>query len=446
MGSVRGRPFCIPTNKTIAQICQLEARPNGSLHGCLLTGLGANTRVCFSPIRFNRPLCTTVEVSESRSVSSGSTSVADSTLVPLTTANVCRTSTTVPNVSTTSNEAQSIASTRQHPVSWVEAVGQHYKTTDLSAETRNVLLAAWRQNTSSAYASAWSKWVCWCGQRKIDPLSAPIEVVLDFLTGQYKEGRAYRSINVYRSALSSVLPSVNSCKIGSHPLVSQLLKGIFNLRPPQPKYSHTWKVSRILEYIKSLGPNENLSLKVLSLKLVTLLGLTAPDRSSDLAKRDLRFRTFHPEGVSFSLSGLSKTSRPGDLAKTSFHAAFKEDKDLCPVECLKCYELRTREFRSFTNGVNKLFLSYILPHKPVSSATLARWIKSLLQLAGVDTTIFSAHSLRGAATTEALNQGVSVTDILGMADWSQESTFTRFYYKPLFNAAPGRAVLSAGHS
>ena len=105
--------------------------------------------------------------------------------------------------------------------------------------------------------------------------------------------------------------------------------------------------------IKSLGPNENVSFKVLSLMLVTLLGLTAPDRSSNLAKRDLRFRTFHPEGVSFSLSGISKTSSPGDLVKTSFHAAFKEDKDLCPVECLKCYELRTKEFRSFTNGVNK---------------------------------------------------------------------------------------------
>ena len=159
VGLVRGRPFCIPTNKTMVQICQLEVGPNGSLHGCLLTGLGANTRVFFSPICFNRPLRTTVEVSESRSVRSGSTSVADSTLVPLTTAIVSRTSTTVPNVSTTANEGQSIASTRQHPFSWVEAVGQHYKTTDLSSETRNVLLAAWRQNTRSAYASAWRKWV-----------------------------------------------------------------------------------------------------------------------------------------------------------------------------------------------------------------------------------------------------------------------------------------------
>lgn len=114
--------------------------------------------------------------------------------------------------------------------------------------------------------------------------------------------------------------------------------------------------------------NENLSLKVLYFKLVTHLGLTAPDRSSDLAKRDLRFRTFHPEGVSFSLSGLSQTSRQGDSAKTSFHAVFQDGKDLCPIECLNCYELRTREFRSFTNCVNKLFLSYILPYKPVSSA------------------------------------------------------------------------------
>ena len=77
------------------------------------------------------------------------------------------------------------------------------------------------------------------------------------------------------------------------------------------------------------------------------------------------------------------------------------DRDLCPVECLKCYELRTREFRSVTNVLSKLFLSYILPHKSVSSSTSARWIKSLMQLAGVDTTIPSAHSVRGAATTEA---------------------------------------------
>ncbi|CAB4035917.1 Poly P3, partial [Paramuricea clavata] len=259
---------------------------------------------------------------------------------------------------------RTVAPPKQSPISWVEAVGKSHETANVSEETRNVLLAAWRQNTSSAYASAWSKWVSWCDQRKINPLSTSIESILEFLTGQYKEGKAYRSINVYRSALSAVLPLIDSWKVGSHPLVSQLLRGIFNLRPPQPKYSHTWKVSQLLGYIKPLGPNENLSLKNLSFKLVTLLGLTAPDRSSDLAKRDLRWRIFHPEGVSFSLSGLSKTSKPGDSPKTSFHATFKEDKDLCPVECLKFYEIKTKEFRSGDEH-NKLFLSHILPHNPL---------------------------------------------------------------------------------
>ena len=121
---------------------------------------------------------------------------------------------------------------------------------------------------------------------------------------------------------------------------------------------------------------------------------------------------------------------------------FKDDADLCPVESLKSYEQRTQRFRSCDEN-NQLFLSFIQPHRPVTSSTLARWIKSLLQLAGVDTTIFSAHSLRGAPTTEALNQGVSVQDILGMADWSQESTFTGFYYRPQFDVSPGNAILSA---
>ena len=121
--------------------------------------------------------------------------------------------------------------------------------------------------------------------------------------------------------------------------------------------------------------------------------------------------------------------------------------DLCPVECLRVYLDRTKGFRSNNKDQqDKLFLSFVIPHKPVSSATLARWIKSYLQLAGIDTSIFSAHSLRGASTTAALNQGVSLADILKMANWSQESTFARFYYKPQFNTVPGNAVLSAYHS
>jgi hypothetical protein len=202
-----------------------------------------------------------------------------------------------------------------------------------SESTRNILLAAWRKNTSSAYSSAWNKWVSWCDRRKVNPLSAPLSAILEFLKDLFEEGKEYRTLNVYRSTLSTLLPETDSFTVGSHPLVSQLLKGVFHLRPPEPRYSYTWKVGTVIAFIRSLGKNENLDLKLLSFKLVVLLGLTAPDRSSDLVKRDLRFRTFLPEGVSFELPGLSKTSKVGDSPKLSFHAAFPQDKDLCPVEC-----------------------------------------------------------------------------------------------------------------
>ena len=151
---------------------------------------------------------------------------------------------------------------------------------------------------------------------------------------------------------------------GCCPLVTQLMKGITQIRPPQPKYTHTWNVGEVLNFIKSLRKNGDLNLKLLSFSWVILLSLTAPDRSLD-------FRAFHPEGVSFNISGLSKTSRPGDAPKVSFHAAFPDDLDLCSVKFLKCYETLIKEFRLNKSMANRLFLLYIRPYSPVTSY---RWV------------------------------------------------------------------------
>ena len=53
-----------------------------------------------------------------------------------------------------------------------------------------------------------------------------------------------------------------------------------------------------------------------------------------------------------------------------------------------------------------LFISYIKPHKPVTLQRIAHRIKDLLGQAGVDTSVFKAHSVQGAAATAALNKGV----------------------------------------
>ena len=76
-----------------------------------------------------------------------------------------------------------------------------------------------------------------------------------------------------------------------------------------------------------------------------------------------------------------------------------------------------------------LFLSYVKPHKLVTSQRLAHWIKDLLKEAGVNTEVFKAHSVWGAATSAAFKKGLQISDILSTADWSCESTFKKFYYR-----------------
>ena len=47
--------------------------------------------------------------------------------------------------------------------------------------------------------------------------------------------------------------------------------------------------------------------------------------------------------------------------------------------------------------------------------------------AGIDTSIFTAHSFRGASTSRALRQGVPIDVIFRQAGWRTTSTFGRFY-------------------
>ena len=50
-----------------------------------------------------------------------------------------------------------------------------------------------------------------------------------------------------------------------------------------------------------------------------------------------------------------------------------------------------------------------------------------MQRAGVDTTLYKGHSVRGAVATEVAKQGFQIPDILQFSDLSQASTFTKFY-------------------
>ena len=92
---------------------------------------------------------------------------------------------------------------------------------------------------------------------------------------------------------------------------------------------------------------------------------------------------------------------------------------------LKAYEERTEEFRDSSSSCPKdsLFLSWIGNHNPVTSSTIARWLRTCMSEAGVDVSIFKAHSVRGPTCRSRCDNKaysgysrlvISTTEIQGM--------------------------------
>ena len=248
----------------------------------------------------------------------------------------------------------------------------------------------------------------------------------------HKQGFEYSTINGFRSSILALHPRIDKIPIGQHEEVSAVMAGIFHANPPTPKHSQFWDVSVVLEYIKSLGENEDLQPRDLSWKSVTLVALVTASRSSDISALDTRFMNDLGDKIVFQVKELEKTRKIGQKPRTVNIFEYKEDPKLDPVSCLRLYVERTRHLRPKEG--NQLFISTVSPYGPVKSSTIAGWIKRLLGLSGVDTSIWTAHSTRGASTSKAQNVGVTVQAILDSANWRSVGTYKKFYNKPIDDA------------
>lgn len=118
---------------------------------------------------------------------------------------------------------------------------------------------------------------------------------------------------------------------------------------------------------------------------------------------------------------ILKTTRPAHH-QAPIHIPKLIDKlSLCVYSTMLEYVNRTKVIR----GTNtQLFLGTVSPHGPVFRSTISRWLKSVMSEAGVDVSIFGAHSTRSAATSAASSRVVTVQKIMASAGWSQENTFS----------------------
>jgi hypothetical protein len=195
--------------------------------------------------------------------------------------------------------------------------------------------------------------------------------IINYLSWLTERDFSYHTINARKAAIVQTLSVCGHFSLAQDSTIIRFMKGVFLAKKPKPKYSTTWDVGEVLDYLKLLYPLEELNLKSLTLK--TALVSSKINQMAD-----------HGEYVVFTIYELQKTSRPGHEVQVKIGSFL--DKRCCVLHTLRQYLKGTKEKRKS----DKLLISFKTCNE-ISTSTVARWLNEILKRSGIGNTIFSAH-------------------------------------------------------
>ena len=247
------------------------------------------------------------------------------------------------------------------------------------------------------------------------------------------------------------------------PVLNDLLKAMFNKRPPSSSLVPSWDLPRALRILAEppFEPMDQCSMMDLSRKTAFLVAAASGRRVSDI--QALSVSENH---IAFRSDGVHLLPRAGYLAKnqtqnfTPKHiilpdlrraAGSPDDGPWCPVRALKYYLRRTSAYRG---EVDHLFITAQKPFKSASRQTISRWIVSIIKesldsdLSHMAGSHVRAHDLRSQAASWALYKGASIKEIMEAQGWSASTTFQTVYLRDTLASRAGTAasVLSSASS
>ena len=147
------------------------------------------------------------------------------------------------------------------------------------------------------------------------------------------------------------------------------MKGILHLIPPQPRYTKTWDVNKVLSYLKSLGPNDSLMLKQLILKTAALLTILGGRRIHTFHMLSVIDMDQSPDKLNFHIIELTKCSKPTRSKQSIVYRAYAEDQLLCPVKCMYAY--LAQRSKIITQNLTEFFINFGKTYHAASKDSMA---------------------------------------------------------------------------
>jgi hypothetical protein len=195
------------------------------------------------------------------------------------------------------------------------------------------------------------------------PDHCPVPMVLCFLQSLLDNNRAPSTLKVYVAAISAQHVKVNDQSLGSHILITRVLKGAQRLHTAPTVRVPSWDLSLVLRTLTQhpFEPMEHCDLKWLSIKTGFLLAITSAKRVGELyaLSTNTSCMRWNADGTmvtlwpnpSFLPKRLSTSFRNQPIELVALNRSVSDTQEgnpmeqVCPVRALRGYLSATEKLR-----------------------------------------------------------------------------------------------------
>ena len=278
----------------------------------------------------------------------------------------------------------------------------------LHEETLNNLKSSKAKNTLRAYKSDFTDFGAFCAKHGFNSLPSEPKIVSLYLTHLSK----YSKISTLKRRLVSI-SMVHKLKghylDSKHPIIIENLMGIKRVKGSIQKGKKPLLINHLKLIIHTIDQQKIDEIKKSRDKSIILIGFGGGFRRTELVSIDHEDLEFVSEGVKIAIK-RSKTDQFGEGMIKGL--PYFSNELYCPVVNLKKWlELSNIKsgpiFRRFTKGLS-------ITSNRLTDQSVVLLIKNYLNLAGIENSNYSGHSLRSGFATVAAESGADERSIMAM--------------------------------
>ncbi|MDC0532584.1 tyrosine-type recombinase/integrase, partial [Candidatus Pelagibacter ubique] len=259
----------------------------------------------------------------------------------------------------------------------------------LQEETLLNLQNSKANNTVRAYKSDFNDFGLFCAQNGFKSLPSEPKIVSLYLT--YLSTKDIKMSTLKRRLVSiGVIHKLRGYYLDTkHPSIIENIMGIKRRKGSIQKSKKPLLINNLKKIINAIDNGKKDNIKKLRDRTIILIGFSGGFRRNEIVSLDCDDLDFVPEGLKINIK-RSKTDQFGEGSVKAL--PYFNKSQYCPVVSLK----KWMDLTSITSG--PVFRRFIkgskLSENRLTNQTVALLIKEYLNLAGIDSTNYSGHSLR----------------------------------------------------